>query len=804
MMLANYRRSPTRDLGPGNGRLRRGVTLVEMLVTVAVLVIIMTILVQIFQAATGAVSAAQAYQSLDDKLRRIDGIIRADLEGATARFTPPLDPAQNLGYFEYGENEFADNQGEDCDDYIRFTTKAPEGRPFTGRMWVNPWFNTNTNQTFGANPNSPNFGSFPVTVTSDYAEIIYFLRNGNLYRRVLLVAPQLQSGIAPAVANLAVLPLSVPNGGTIYPFQPTVLGGPNVNGPSVSWQGVNDLSAHPAPSGPNINTAQSAFSQAQTTIVLNTLGHLTNRENRPFYARWGNDFFDANTSTNQPDGIPDDINNDNYPDLYQGLYPNAFNIGLVNAPAGAAGFASGAQQIVQTLTQGVGLLAFPYVFPGAYSRAQAFQNQTYQYGWIHAPAPFANASGQMVSFDQGGLNYLNGLNHNPLDLGDNLPTPANPTLQNGSEQQLLQTWWGFPTWRETMSPWWTDPTVQVNVGPGPVNNPSPQQPVGLNYQLLNIMGGTVNIANPNNVLQNLLPPMVSNWVAGGNTVSIPWLHNTDQLFCDQMGTSPTSIFLTNLNNGNLNLPLWAQTWEDDLIMTGVRSFDIKAFEPVLGSYADLGWGDDMRMYLPYQNAAGGGPYGFLLTNSTIAGSTYSPSNFNPQNVLPTSLFLAGTPPLMVWPPVNPASNPSAVLYNTFGQSLAHEGRMPPLPTDNVFDAQFGVATNYLGPLSPYLLANGGTYNNGNVGDPSNQIVRLRRVWDTWSTDYSRAPGSGIGTLNGGFPTGPVVGGTPPLYPSYPPPYPAPLRGIQIQIRVVDPTNQRIKSLTIRQDFSDKL
>ena len=84
---------------------RRGVTLVEMLVTVAVLVIMMTILVQIFQAATGSVTAAQSLQQLDDQLRRLDGLIRGDLEGVTARLTPPLDPAQNLGYFEYGENE---------------------------------------------------------------------------------------------------------------------------------------------------------------------------------------------------------------------------------------------------------------------------------------------------------------------------------------------------------------------------------------------------------------------------------------------------------------------------------------------------------------------------------------------------------------------------------------------------------------------------------------------------------------------------------------------------------------------------
>src|SRR5947209_5964082 len=150
-----------------------------MLVTVAVLMILMTILVQIFQAATGSVSAAQAIQQLDDQLRRIDSIIRADLDGATARFTPPLDPIQNLGYFEYGENEFPDNQGEDSDDYIRFTTKAPQGRPFTGRVW-----SASNNATV-----------MPITITSDYAEIIYFLRNGNLYRRVLLVAPERQGSI---------------------------------------------------------------------------------------------------------------------------------------------------------------------------------------------------------------------------------------------------------------------------------------------------------------------------------------------------------------------------------------------------------------------------------------------------------------------------------------------------------------------------------------------------------------------------------------------------------------------------------
>ena len=37
---------------------------------------------------------------------------------------------------------------------------------------------------------------------------------------------------------------------------------------------------------------------------------------------------------------------------------------------------------------------------------------------------------------------------------------------------------------------------------------------------------------------------------------------------------------------------WVASWEDDLIMTGVRSFDIKILDNSLGDYVDLGWGDD--------------------------------------------------------------------------------------------------------------------------------------------------------------------------------------------------------------------
>src|SRR4029077_20320567 len=139
---------------------------------------------------------------------------------------------------EYGENEFADIQGEDSDDYIRFTAKAPPGRPFTGRAFLPPTISTAT--MTGAGQPAQYLRSQPVTVTSEYAEIIYFLRNGNLYRRVLLVAPELQSSIAPAIGNLGYYPTPVGAHNT-FNFQSAPLGGG-----VVIWQGVNDLSARPA------------------------------------------------------------------------------------------------------------------------------------------------------------------------------------------------------------------------------------------------------------------------------------------------------------------------------------------------------------------------------------------------------------------------------------------------------------------------------------------------------------------------------------------------------------------------------
>ena len=716
-----------------------------MLVTLAILLLMMTVIVQIFQAATGALNAAQVYQELDNQLRLLDSTIRSDLGGVTCKLTPPNDPKNNPGYLEYGENEFADVQGEDADDYIRFTAKAPAGRPFTGRMWVPP-----PNSALLTAQQAINLfeaGYQPITITSDYAEIIYFLRNGNLYRRVLLVAPERQSVVVATISNQATIVYN--NNGTpanlSLTFNPTGL-----NGYQVSWQAMNDLSAHPAPTGDP--TALGTYN----SVVLNTLANLTNRENRWAYQRFANDFQNNLTGAGGPDNLADDFNGDNVPDYYPTLYSETVGNPPGNPPTSV--FTNPNTLIFESppapgplVPNYRNLMAFPYVFPGAYSRPQTLgpaPNHTTNYGWIHSPEPIVVDAGQNPhQYDVAPLLYLQNLNHNPIDVGDNLPLPSSG---NGG----VQTWWGFPTWRETLSPSWIDPTWQVNTAA------NPSQPFGLAYQpAIGLLG---------NVSQ-FLPDMTATY------------RNTPQPYNDGQPNNTTppipNGFFPFVGTPASVPALWSQSWEDDLIMTGVRSFDIKAYDNSLAAYADLGWGDDPRLT------------GLL-----------SPPNLGVPTTTTTTPYLAGN-----YDPVNgyvaPAyANVNGGMFDLINQTFAHEGRMPPLINDNRFDAQFGAATYSFPTRNTYI---------GNIGDDQVGIVRLRRVWDSWSTDYSHAPGTGVYLNKGditdplnGFPLGPPY--SPPVYPSYPAPYPAPLRGIQIQIRVADPTNQRIKTLTIRQDFTDKL
>src|SRR5690606_27347740 len=89
------------------------------------------------------------------------------------------------------------------------------------------------------------------------------------------------------------------------------------------------------------------------------------------------------------------------------------------------------------------------------------------------------------------------------------------------------------------------------------------------------------------------------------------------------------------------------------------------------------------------------------------------------------------------------------------RSFGHEGRIPPLPADLRIDYQMEQRLSHRTYFS--LLTDPNI--NYNIGDPNSGVIRLRRVWDSWSTDYAFAPLRGI-DLSSGPPYGPK-----PVYPS---------------------------------------
>ncbi|CAN5895865.1 hypothetical protein BH23PLA1_BH23PLA1_24130 [soil metagenome] len=639
-----------RPLGHGPQTHRRGLTLVELMVTVALMLIIMSILVAVFRSATDAMTTVQVDQELAQVTRRLDTVIRQDLQGATARFTPPLNPADNLGYFEYGEGAPADAQGEDTDDYIALTVKAPPGQPFTGRIMLPRGF---TNEAIPR----PIFGP-PTTITSEHAEVLYFLRNGNLYRRVLLIVPERQSSIR----------------GSFPSTTPRDAFGFIVNGQEISWQGANDVSARPSRAGSN-----------DYTPILNTLGDLTNRENRMFRPRFADDYTtEGDLETSPPDGIPDDRNFDGVPDFYPTLYPRAFAAGLINT----FDLMGNPFIPIPPALRTVETLPFPFLFPGQYSNG------------TNTP-PFPPPPGGIHVIHNPALGPPN---HSPLDIGDSL----------SSAGLIRQTWWGFPTWRETRSPFWTNPIKRINDPRNALYFTSPFGPGRHASDQPNRQAPGMSLAN-----------------------ALPLTQVPDQPFTDGAGRGLAPMDPLSWEP----IPNYFENqWEDDLLATNVRSLDVKAYDPnrsainlgLRPEYVDLGYGA-----------------GLLPNYSPDTGFAFPPPDQN---------FI------------------DAVRVVT--QSFGLEGRMPPRPGDYRADPQW--------PLW-----------NPNVGDADDNVVRMRRVWDSWSTAYTNAPSA---------PLKPLFGAPfrQPTYPSYPAPYPSALRGIQIQIRITDPNLRRLKVLTIRQDFTDKL
>jgi hypothetical protein len=192
--------------------------------------------------------------------------------GTSANTVFVLDERGNLG---------PDTTVGDNDDILMFTTRT-KGEPFTGRYY-DPVFANDT------------------TVQSQVAEVAWFIRGTTLYRRQLLVRPDLNEFyLSPPAATVTTPRILQPAN---YPAQ-------------YAFYGHNDLSVHAAGSYsiPTGLPTKAAFDLSPTPptallTVANSLSDLTNRENRlfhrPLLVLYSG--IPATTPSNSPYGWPHDV-----------------------------------------------------------------------------------------------------------------------------------------------------------------------------------------------------------------------------------------------------------------------------------------------------------------------------------------------------------------------------------------------------------------------------------------------------------------------------------------------------------------
>ncbi len=211
---------------------RRGVTLIEILVTTVITLLIIFAVVRVFAMMGEGMRDGRATLEMSGQLRSTMLRLQQDLDGITVPMLPWVNPDSGLGYFEYTEGLSSDRDSDgngvvdalesgtgnrdtsrgDLDDILMFTARS-RGEPFMGRF---------------DHDNNPS--TAPLLIESPIAEVIWSVklgdRNANdvqetgegyvLYRRVMLVRPDLDLSSQDAVTFLRDNDISArpnPNGG---------------------------------------------------------------------------------------------------------------------------------------------------------------------------------------------------------------------------------------------------------------------------------------------------------------------------------------------------------------------------------------------------------------------------------------------------------------------------------------------------------------------------------------------------------------------------------------------------------------
>lgn len=195
----------------------RGFTLVEMLVAVALVLLMMVLFAQVFQQCSNTMTRQKGMAENDQKARQLTLLLKGDIANRTFQDVTPIrrqiapnyDPGQNRrGYFSISEND----PSSKTDDVLAFTIQIPSSElPLSGRAALLKYSADTLNadgtidlgatttttehltldQYLVSNHDQPDFDDAQTsannTSSSIAAEVCYFLRNGSLYRRMLLV-----------------------------------------------------------------------------------------------------------------------------------------------------------------------------------------------------------------------------------------------------------------------------------------------------------------------------------------------------------------------------------------------------------------------------------------------------------------------------------------------------------------------------------------------------------------------------------------------------------------------------------------
>ncbi|MCY2962377.1 MAG: prepilin-type N-terminal cleavage/methylation domain-containing protein [Planctomycetota bacterium] len=197
---------------PASPPVRAGFTLVEMLVAVALVILMMTLFASIFQLATGAMSTQRGLAENDQRSRLVLNSLRYDLSHRTMQYVLPFAANEDVsqpearlalrrGYLYIREGDPDDT----ADDLLQFTIDVKSddriygvwGKPLSASGQLGDLLMVDANGKFGDTTNNPYWLNQPEfddgtndidhATSSTLAEVSYFLRNGGLYRRVLLI-----------------------------------------------------------------------------------------------------------------------------------------------------------------------------------------------------------------------------------------------------------------------------------------------------------------------------------------------------------------------------------------------------------------------------------------------------------------------------------------------------------------------------------------------------------------------------------------------------------------------------------------